>query len=525
MEQISAIQELGMIVRARYPIIAVQSFEEERVIDAVAALAASSDKKVLVWSCTLGIREYDHTNGSYRVFDNSDKVVQPIAAINYIGAFQENGIFILEDFQDFIDATPVIQRALKDLAREIRKSKKTVILVGHYIKIPNSLLKCISLMDFPLPDKEVMKENLDVMINRMGRRPDVHVRLDDVEKEKLVDAAMGLTISEARGAVAYAVVRTGEINTESIDIIAREKRQIVKKSGILEFFEADVGLSDLGGMGNLKQYIEDRSGWWMSDVKEFGLSYLKGIVLIGIPGTGKSLAAKIVSSAWNLPLLRLDVGRVFDKFVGNSEENIRNALMTAESISPVVLWLDEVEKGMATGSGDNGTSRRVLGHFLTWMQEKTKPVYVICTANKVVGEGGLPPEFLRKGRFDELFFVDLPNVNEIKEIYEIHIGKRERTMESEILDRVAEKSMGYSGAEIEAAVEASLWKAFRGDKNLTEELLVESVQETMPLSETMKQDLERTKNWAKGHVRFASAPLEIVDKAEEEDGINNIEVE
>lgn len=512
-------QELDYLVRARYPFIMVQTFEESRVENVVMGIAKSRAKKLFVWNCNKGLEQ---------LFDDKSKegistagIEQPQVILKYIDDYQGDAIFILKDFSVFVGKIPKVDRMIKDLVDSLRTTRKTVIVTSTYVQVTADLDKYITVVDFPMPDRVTMGASIDEILSEMRNHPSVKVNVSPGDRELLIEASMGLTLSESNNVLSKAAVRTGRIDSTAIQLVTNEKRQIVRKSGILEFYPAEDSLSDIGGLDNLKLYVQEREGWWTSSVKEFGLAYLKGMVLTGIPGCGKSLTAKVIASSWGLPLLRLDMGKVFDKYVGGSEENIRKALSVSEAVAPCVLWLDEVEKSMSTGGGgDNGTSLRVFGQFLTWMQEKKDPVYVVCTANDL---SSLPPEFLRKGRFDEIWFVDLPVKDEIKEILAIHLRKKNRTLSDAEMQSISQDFVGYTGAEVEAALENALWKIFKSKSVLTKDVLVQSIKETKPLSEVMKSQLTSLREMAKGRFRYASSKTEKLVK-EEANKEYNVEV-
>lgn len=512
-------QELDYLVRARYPFIMVQTFEEGRVENAVMGIAKSRAKKMFVWNCNKGLDQLfdDKTREPVQVAG----IDQPQAILRHIEDYAGDAIFLLKDFGVFIGKIPKVDRMIKDLVDSLRVTRKTVLVTGTYVQVPGDLDKYITVVDFPMPDRATMGASIDELLTEMRSHPAIKVTVSPQDRERLIEASMGLTLSESKNVFSKAAVKTGKIDGSAIQLVTNEKRQIVRKSGILEFYPAEDSLSDIGGLDNLKSYVLEREGWWTSSVKDFGLSYLKGMVLTGIPGCGKSLTAKVIASSWGLPLLRLDMGKVFDKYVGGSEENIRKALSVSEAVAPCVLWLDEVEKSMSTGGGgDNGTSLRVFGQFLTWMQEKKDPVYVVCTANDI---STLPPEFLRKGRFDEIWFVDLPVKDEIKEILSIHLRKKNRSLSDLEMQAISQDFIGYTGAEVEAALENALWKIFKSKSPLTKEVLVQSIKETKPLSEVMKSQLTSLREMAKGRFRYASSKTEKLVR-EEANKEYNVEV-
>jgi SpoVK/Ycf46/Vps4 family AAA+-type ATPase len=345
---------------------------------------------------------------------------------------------------------------------------------------------------------------LDGMIDANSAGGRIRVDVDEMGRERLAKAALGLTVHEAENAFARAMVNDGTLTVDDVDVVLEEKRQTIRKSGLLEFVPVDIDLADVGGLENLKRWLSKRNNSWLAEAAAYGLPAPKGVLITGVPGCGKSLTAKAIAAAWGLPLLRLDMGRVFAGLVGSSEQNMRTGIRTAEATAPCVLWIDEIEKGFAgagSGGGDSGTSSRVFGSFLTWLQEKTQPVFVIATANNI---DRLPPEFLRKGRFDEIFFVDLPTRAERMPIWALHLDKRLRhelvadglVVDEELVGRLAGASEGYSGAEIEQAVVAALFDAFAERRPLQVEDLLRAVANMVPLSVTQAEQISAIRTWA-----------------------------
>jgi SpoVK/Ycf46/Vps4 family AAA+-type ATPase len=344
--------------------------------------------------------------------------------------------------------------------------------------------------------------------NKRGSR--IHIDLTPEDEERLAKAALGLTLHEAENAFARAMVNDGKLNPRDVEVILEEKRQIIKKSEILEFVKTDLKIEDVGGLENLKRWLLKRNKSWLDAAARYGLPAPKGVLITGVPGCGKSLIAKAVSAMWQLPLLRLDLGKIFSGIVGSSEENMRKAIKTVEAVSPSILWIDEIEKGFSgmNHGGDSGTSNRIFGTFLTWMQEKTKPVFVIATANNIQY---LPPEMLRKGRFDEIFFVDMPTKKERKEIFRLHINKRLKDPEvignfelnDAILDHLAELTEGFVGAEVEQVVISALFEAFSEDRSIRLEDFEKSIRTTVPLAVTQAEQIQRIREWA--NVRAVAA--------------------
>lgn len=399
----------------------------------------------------------------------------------------------------------LVIRKLRDLAHRLKKSFQTIFILSPAINIPPELEKEITIFDFPLPGHDELKELIDNIEYNLKNREDVEFSLSDGEKEKLIDTVTGLTYEETERVLAKSIVMDKKLSAEDINVVLEEKKQIIRKAGLLDYYQTDEKIADIGGLDLLKDWLTKRRSAYTKEAADFGLPWPKGILLLEIPGCGKSLTAKSVSSLWGMPLLRLDMGRLFGSFIGESEENMRQALRLAESIAPTVLWIDEVEKGLSgvksSGSSDAGTTARVFGSFVTWMQEKTSAVFVVATANDI---SLLPPELLRKGRFDEIFFVDLPNLEERKKIFQIHIKKRGRQPKNFNLNLLAEKSANYSGSEIEQAIISALFDAFYNKQDLTTEGILRALQETVPLSVTMKEDIDYLRSWAKTRARYAS---------------------
>jgi SpoVK/Ycf46/Vps4 family AAA+-type ATPase len=329
------------------------------------------------------------------------------------------------------------------------------------------------------------------------------VELTQGQAEALVSAAQGLTLAEAENAFAKAIAEDNRLDGGDIRRMLEEKSQVVRKSGLLEYHAVEASLADIGGLPGLKRWLERRRNAFSDAARTFGLPEPKGLLLLGVQGCGKSLTAKAIASGWRLPLLRLDMGRIFSGLVGSSEENVRRAIRIAESLAPVILWVDEIEKGLAgtSGQGDSGVSARVFGSLLTWMQEKTAPVFVVATANRIEG---LPPELLRKGRFDEIFFVDLPTLADRAAIFVIQLRKRGRDPANFPIDALALQSEHFSGAEIEQAVISAMYDAFADGVELDPKHLEMALKETVPLAVTMSADIDRLREWARTRTRPAA---------------------
>lgn len=493
-------KDIEHLMRARYPLIYVLSSEEKRVEESIADVLEARERekryrtRIYTWSVTEGMRVGAEPQG-----DSKD----PLKALRFIleAKKDERAVFILRDLHAF-QKNPEVVRLLRDLARNLKETLKTVFLISPLLIIPPELDKEVAVVEYPLPELAEIGGILDRVMSMVpGKKPP-----EGTEREHIVEAALGLTADEAENVFAKSLVQTG---TFDIDVILSEKERIVRKSGVLEFFRTREKMDDIGGLDVLKGWLRKRQSAFSEEARSFGLPRPKGILMIGIPGGGKSLTAKAVGAAWRLPLLRLDVGKIFAGIVGSSEENMRRAIQMAEAVAPSILWVDELEKGFSgTGSSNNsdaGTAARVFGSFITWLQEKTSPVFVIATANNV---DELPPEMMRKGRFDEIFFVDLPTLPERREIMGIHIRRRGRDPAGFDLDLLAEKSEGMTGAEIEQAVVSALFDEYdRHGKAgvLATAGIVHSLGETVPLSRTMKEKIAALRNWCKTRARAASS--------------------
>lgn len=454
----------------------------------------------MIWSATEGLA----APGSQGT-TNSKSAADALAIAQ---GTTEPTVFVFKDLHTLFGdngkpADQMVIRRLRDIAHSFKNGSSllTLIIVAPVLKLPTDLDKEITILDFPLPSEEEILKVLENMVETNKADGRIVFELSTTGKEKLAKAAMGLTLNEAENAFARAMVEDGKLSDSDVDTVLDEKRQTIKKSGILEFITVDVALEDVGGLQNLKRWLLKRDGSWLDEAKSYGIPAPKGILITGVPGCGKSLTAKAIGAAWQLPLLRLDIGKIFAGLVGSSEQNMRTAIRTAEAIAPCILWIDEIEKGFAgsSGSGDSGTSARVFGSFLTWMQEKTHPVFVIATANNI---DKLPPEFLRKGRFDEIFFVDLPTRTERKMIWDLHLNKRLKSPEvlgktqlnEGLFEGLSEITEGYSGAEIEQAVIAGLFDAFSEKRAITEEDLAKSVKNMVPLSITQAEAMRPSGN-------------------------------
>jgi hypothetical protein len=498
--------EIETLIRARYPILYVLSNEEMRVQNVVVEVARKRQKKVFEWSFSTGIVPAGTSIQSQRNRNGATK--DPLAALDQVIEQVEPAVFIFKDFHPFLTRSNfAIVRKLKEIALHLKNSFKTIVLISPTLEIPTELEKEITLLNFPLPGHDDLSELLDRIISDLRQLKQVNVDLDDAGRQRLLQAALGLTLGEAENVFAKIIVKDGRLSGDDVNEVFGEKQQIIRKSGLLEYCATSESFANVGGLGVLKDWLNKRAAAFSEEAREFGLPAPKGILMLGVQGCGKSLCAKAVSTQWQLPLLRFDMGRMFGSLIGSSEENVRRAIAVAESIAPAVLWVDEIDKAFAgsqgSGATDGGTTARVFGTFLTWLSEKTVPVFVVATANDI---SQLPPELLRKGRLDEIFFVDLPTATERLEIFRIHLAKRGRNAESFDLKAFADNSSDFSGAEIEEAINSALYDAFYAKEQIKTEHVMTALGQTVPLAKTMAEQINELRSWAEGRARYASGP-------------------
>ena len=497
------VRQIDLLVRARYPLLYLVSWEEQRVEGMLTRLAKSHGKELFTWSITRGLRRL--SGGRAPV--PTPGTEKPLAAFAAIAALSGPSIVVLKDLHPFLE-DPEVVRGLRELAHQLKSTFTTAVLLSPVLKIAPELEKEITVIDVPLPTYEDLLQLLGEIVTFVRESNRATVDLERPRMEELVRAAQGLTLAEAENVFARAIADDGRLDASDIAMVLEEKQQIVRKSGLLEYFPVSRGLEQVGGLELLKEWLVRRRAAFGEPARRFGLPEPKGILLLGVQGCGKSLTAKAVAAEWRLPLLRLDVGRIFSSFVGSSEQNLRRAISVAEGVAPVVLWIDEVEKGLSgassSGAGDSGVTARVFGNLLTWLQEKTAPVFVVATANRI---DLLPPEFLRKGRFDEIFFVDLPSEPERAEIFRIHLRAKNRRPEAFDVDALAALAAGFSGAEIEQAIVAALYDAFSEGAPVSEVHIEHALRATVPLSRTMADGIDELRSWAATRARPASVPV------------------
>ena len=497
-------ENIEILIRARYPILYIKTHEEARVFRVLKEVAHRVNKKVFEWSITQGLSVSSQTppTGKPKALPRTK---DPLDALHQVCEQVEPAIFLFYDFHPFLTRPhSEVIRKLKEIAQYLKSSYRTLILVSPILELPVELEKETTVLDFPLPDQSVLDGLLEEISDQLENTEGISLELTPTTRAQLVEAARGLTLNEAENVFAKIIVKNRQLKAADVGQIVEEKRQLVRKSGLLEFFPSTESMETIGGLKSLKDWLQKRGLAFGQEAAAFGLRPPKGVLLLGVQGCGKSLCAKAISRTWKLPLLRFDLGRMFGSYVGDSEANTRKAIELAESIAPTVLWVDEIDKAFSgitdsTGS-DSGTSARVLSTFLTWLAEKTSPVFVVATANNIAK---LPPELLRKGRLDEIFFVDLPNENELIEIIEIQLRKHSRTPDQFEIPRLARMAVDFSGAEIEEAINSALYDAYSRTEDLNTEHIANAISQTVPLARTMDDQIKHLRSWAKSRARFA----------------------
>jgi SpoVK/Ycf46/Vps4 family AAA+-type ATPase len=483
--------ELALLIRARYPLIYIPTIEEERVEKSIEQVAQQlQNRPIYIWDFVDGYQGNPNDQGYGKR--------NPLQALEFIDKLSPNdpGIFILRDYHRFLEDVSVA-RKLRNLGRKFKAEPKNIILLAPQINIPRDLSEAMTVLEFPLPNAaEIRTEILRLLQNQSADS------IDD-----LVRASQGLSLDRIRRVLGRAIASHQSIRPEDVESILEEKRQSIRQTQILDFYPTSAQMEDIGGLDNLKDWLVRRGGAFSEKARQYGLPHPRGLLLVGIQGTGKSLTAKAIAHHWHLPLLRLDVGRLFAGLVGESESRTRQMIQLAEALSPCVLWIDEIDKafGGVEGKGDGGTTSRVFGTVVTWLAEKNSAVFVVATANNVQA---LPPEILRKGRFDEIFFVGLPSQNERRSIFGVHLAKvRAHNLRDFDLDRLAAETPSFSGAEIEQVLVEAMHIGFSQNRDFTTDDILEAASQTIPLAVTAQEQINSLQEWANsGRARLASRP-------------------
>lgn len=492
-------QEFSLLLRACYPLIYIPSQEEERVEKAIASVAQSlGNRHTYIWDFVEGYQD----NPNNANFGRRN----PLQALEFLEKLPSNtgGVFILRDFHRFLEDIS-ISRKLRNLARSLKAQPKNIVIIAPEVNLPTELREVFTIVEFALPQAEEIKNEIQRLLSATRQN------LSEQFLGELVRSAQGLSLERIRRVITRAIAQNGKLEGEDVELILEEKKQSIRQTQILDYYPTKEQISDIGGLDNLKEWLLRRGGAFSESARAYGLPYPRGLLLVGIQGTGKSLTAKAIAHHWHLPLLRLDVGRLFSGLVGESESRTRQMIQIAEALSPCILWIDEIDKGFAgaDGKGDSGTTSRVFGTFITWLAEKQSPVFVVATANNIQT---LPPEILRKGRFDEVFFVGLPSQAEREAIFTVHLNRlRPHNLQTYDIKRLAYETPEFSGAEIEQTIIEAMHIGFSENRDFTTEDILSAASQIIPLARTAKEQIEFLQNWAtSGKARLASRSQSIL---------------
>ena len=427
-----------------------------------------------------------------------ENTADPLDLLRHIQTLPTRGVYWLKDFSTHLD-DPILALQLREVAHSFSYNQSALIISGEQVTLPSNIAHEAVHFDLPLPGPAELKRAIDTAIRSFRGR--VKIDLTPAESQQLIKAASGMTLKQTRKVIAYAALADRQLNAEDISRVLERKIQVIRESNLLDYIPPEKNTAQLGGFANLRQWLNRARTGYSSQAKAFGLTPPKGILIVGIQGCGKSLAAKTIAREWQMPLLKLDTGRLYDKYIGASEKNFRQAVSLAEKMAPAVLWIDEIEKsmGQSNSDADGGLSSRLFGSFLTWLQEKSEEVFVVATANDL---SAIPPELLRKGRFGEIFFVDLPDAQERTTIFQIQLTRHQQDPQRFDLPRLVHTADGFSGAEIEQVVITALYHALHESCPVNTELLEQTIKATVPLSVSRREDLERLR--AIAQTRFVS---------------------
>ena len=485
--------EFELLLRARYPLIYIPTPEEERLETVIAQSAKRlGDRAVYIWDFVDGYQGNPNDMGFARR--------NPLQALEFVEKLAESAaaILILRDFHRFLEDISV-SRKLRNLSRRLKSQPKNIVIVTPQVAVPSDLTEVLTVLEFPLPDASEIKAEVGRLLAATGQS------LGDKVLDELVRSCQGLSLERIRRVLTRAIASHGEIQPEDVELVLEEKRQSIRQTQILEFYPTQEKISDIGGLDNLKDWLLRRGGAFTERARQCGLPHPRGLLLVGIQGTGKSLTAKAIAHHWHLPLLRLDVGRLFGGLVGESESRTRQMIQLAEALAPCILWIDEIDKAFSglDSKGDAGTTSRVFGTFISWLAEKKSPVFVVATANNIQA---LPPEMLRKGRFDEIFFVGLPSQEERWAIFELHLSRlRAHNLKSYDLERLAYETPDFSGAEIEQTLIEAMHIGFSQNRDFTTDDILEAASQIIPLARTAQEQIQFLQDWAAaGKARLAS---------------------
>ena len=514
------LERLKILINSSTPIVVMETVEEMRAVNLVRSACTELNMAVFEWTIADGLtRSGSNTpavpattlqariNAARHAVDPDApeskaasiyNTTDPVQALANMESLTLESVFILKDFHRHME-NPVIVRRLRDVGQKFSANRRTVILTAPAVAMPSELASLVEYLDLPLPDQTRLRQIVDETFKRLCKTHTFQQKLDGDGLDAIAANLRGLTEEESERAISQALVTRYALCPETVTDVLEAKKDLLRHSGMLEFVDTSQNLADVGGLQNLKQWLGQRRGAWESSARQFGLEPPKGVIILGVQGCGKSLCARAIAGDWKIPLVKFDTAAIFDKYIGETEKRIQKVFRVAEGLAPCVLWIDELEKVFA-GSGpdsasvDAGVSSRILAAFLSWMQDRKAPVFVAATCNNVTV---LPPELIRKGRFDELFFVDLPNQAERKQVFSIQLTRRKRKPTDFDLDRVATAAKGFSGAEIDAAVQTALYAAFASKQEVNTDHLLQALKTTVPLSTTRAEEIQQLRAWAR----------------------------
>ena len=517
------LDRLKVLIDSSTPIVVIETVEETRAVRMVRAACAALNLAAFEWSVATGLLRCGSSVGEVVTSESFDLAVhggqdlvenakalynsrEPAAMLANLEGITIEAAFILKDLHRHMD-DPVVVRRLRDVGQRFATNRKTIVLTAPKIDIPPELGSLVEFFELQLPGRQRLRQIIDETLVRVSKTHTLQRKLDSRGLDEVAENLRGLTEEEAERAISQALVARYSVSPELVTDVIEAKKALLKRSEMVEFVEASDNMSAIGGLENLKHWLQQRRGAWEDSAREFGLEPPHGVIILGVQGCGKSLCARAVAGEWKLPLVKFDTSAVYDKYIGETEKRIRKVFQVAEGLAPCVLWIDELEKvfagsGPDSASADAGVSSRLLAAFLSWMQDRKAPVFVAATCNNVTV---LPPELIRKGRFDELFFVDLPNQAERRQIFAIQLAKRKRNPAEFDLDKVSQAAEGYSGAEIDAAVQGALYAAYSEKKPLTTQSLLDALAQTVPLSTTRAEEIAELRDWANTRAVPASA--------------------
>ncbi|MDX2213184.1 MAG: AAA family ATPase [Oculatellaceae cyanobacterium bins.114] len=506
-----SIRNIQTLIMSFHPLIVIETVEEERAQALLQAVTRDMNLPLFEWSATQGIvRSPGSVQGPWvnecaPPGQNRPAAVEgtddPLKALKYIQDMTTKGIFWLKDFAPHLEDDPVLVRQLREATQQFSQSTSALVVSGDTVQLPPEIAHDAVYFDLKLPGLDELHQAVSEVMRSLKSRNRLQSEPIELEMQSLVKALVGMTLKQARQAIAFAALEDGKLTIDDVGRILHRKAQMIREGGILEYFPVDDRPLNLGGFAGLKRWLDRAKVGFSVQAQELNLTPPKGILIVGIQGCGKSLAAKSIAQSWKLPLLKLDAGRLYDKYIGESEKNFRQAIALAETMAPAILWIDEIEKSFTTSTGDSdgGLSRRLFGSLLTWMQEKSQEVFVVATANDL---SQVPPELLRKGRFDEVFFVDLPNDQERGVILQTHLLRRKQTPRQLDFQAIVTALEGFSGAEIEQVVIAALYHALYLNRPLDTDLLLQTIKSTIPLSVSRREEVENLR--AIAQERFVS---------------------